>query len=125
MLIEELTTADRPVLDQRWVSLFDHEPPAKLQASLVRRVLVWHAQMAGAGLKPGERLSTGRPAVSLRPGTRLLREWQGSTHEVLVTADGFEHAGKTYQSLSAIARAITGTRWSGPAFFGVKPGAQR
>ncbi len=117
---DQLATADRSILDQRWESLFDHEPPPKLQIGLVRRVLVWHAQMEGAGLKPSERLSTGRPSVSLHPGTRLLREWQGSTHEVLVLDTGFEYAGQTYKSLSAIARAITGTPWSGPAFFGVK-----
>ena len=117
---DQVATADRSLLNQRWESLFDHEPPAKLQIGLVRRVLVWHAQMAGAGLKPTDRLPTSRPSVSLHPGTRLLREWQGTTHEVLVLDAGFEYAGQTYKSLSAIARAITGTPWSGPAFFGVK-----
>lgn len=120
MSVDQITGADRKLLDKRWELLFDHEPPAKLQASLVRRVLAWQVQMEEAGHKPSDRFATGRPVVSLRPGTRLLREWQGSTHEVLVTTSGFDHAGKTYKSLSAIARAITGTQWSGPAFFGVK-----
>ena len=60
------------------------------------------------------------PDSALSPGTRLLREWHGATHEVLVEAHGFEYAGKNYKSLSAVARAITGTPWSGPAFFGTK-----
>jgi hypothetical protein len=57
---------------------------------------------------------------TLRSGARLLREWRGVTHEVLVAGEGFLYAGKTYKSLSAIARAITGTHWSGPLFFGIK-----
>ncbi len=61
-----------------------------------------------------------RSGPTLAPGTRLLREWQGATHEVLVLPRGFEYQGKTFSSLSAVARAITGTAWSGPAFFGIK-----
>ena len=60
-------------------------------------------------------------APRLKPGTRLMREWQGRTHEVLVCQDGFEWRQARYRSLSQIARAITGTRWSGPVFFGMKP----
>jgi hypothetical protein len=60
-----------------------------------------------------------RPA--LKPGTRLVREWRGRTHEVLVLDDGFAWQGRHYRSLSAIARKITGTAWSGPLFFGLKP----
>ena len=56
----------------------------------------------------------------LSPGTVLMRDWQGRRHSVMVTGDGFAHEGRTYRSLSEIARAITGTRWSGPAFFGLK-----
>lgn len=57
---------------------------------------------------------------SIKPGTRLLREWQGQTHEVIAESSGqFLYGGRTYRSLSAIARAITGTRWSGPVFFGI------
>src|SRR5207302_5578693 len=57
----------------------------------------------------------------LKPGTRLMREWQGQTYEVLVLDDGFSWQGTHHRSLSAIARKITGTPWSGPLFFGVKP----
>ena len=66
------------------------------------------------------RLPAMRPPVALKPGTRLLREWQGTTHEVRVLDAGFDYAGQTYKSLSAVARAITGTPWSGPLFFGIK-----
>ena len=61
------------------------------------------------------------PRPELKPGTRLVREWQGRTYEVLVLDDGFSWQGTHHRSLSAIARKITGTAWSGPLFFGVKP----
>lgn len=57
--------------------------------------------------------------AKLKPGTRLIRSWHGAVHQVVVLADGFEHAGRSYQSLSQIARAITGAHWSGPRFFGL------
>jgi hypothetical protein len=55
----------------------------------------------------------------IKPGTRLLREWQGTVHEVLVLERGVAYQGKTWPSLSAVAREITGARWSGPRFFGL------
>jgi hypothetical protein len=65
------------------------------------------------------------PDTSLRPGTRLVREWRGRTHTVVVTEDGFEYAGQAFKSLTKIAHAITGAHWSGPRFFGLirKPGS--
>jgi hypothetical protein len=60
------------------------------------------------------------PSVSLRPGTRLLREWHGVTHTALIHADGIEWRGQRYSSLSVVARKITGARWSGPRFFGLR-----
>ena len=57
----------------------------------------------------------------MKPGLRLVREWRGETHTVLVLEDGFEWNGERRRSLSVIAREITGTRWSGPRFFGLKP----
>ncbi|MFN3606155.1 MAG: DUF2924 domain-containing protein, partial [Cypionkella sp.] len=75
----------------------------------------------------GEELDGGsitkrRMRVDQKPiiGTRLVREWQGTAQIVTVTKDGFEWQGRPYQSLSAIARAITGTRWNGWVFFGLK-----
>jgi hypothetical protein len=59
------------------------------------------------------------PGLHPRPGSRLVREWRGRTHTVVVTDNGFEHAGKTYSSLSKIAQVITGAHWSGPRFFGL------
>ncbi len=62
-------------------------------------------------------------AMRIKPGTRLVRGWHGVTHAVLVTEDGFLFEDRTYRSLTAIAHEITGTRWSGPVFFGLKPRA--
>jgi len=67
--------------------------------------------------------TTGRvsstPSLSLKPGARLVREWRGRVHNVTVTEDGFEYAGMSYQSLTKIAKKITGAHWSGPRFFGL------
>jgi hypothetical protein len=63
---------------------------------------------------------SGSPAIRMKPGLRLVREWRGKTHTVLVLEDGFEWNGERRRSLSTIAREITGTRWSGPLFFGLK-----
>jgi hypothetical protein len=60
------------------------------------------------------------PSVSLRPGTRLVREWHAVTHTALIHADGIEWRGQRYSSLSVVARKITGARWSGPRFFGLR-----
>ena len=60
------------------------------------------------------------PPISLKPGTRLVREWRGVTHTVLVHADGVEWNQRRYKSLTVIAREITGARWSGPRFFGLR-----
>jgi hypothetical protein len=61
-----------------------------------------------------------RQDVHLLEGTKLLREWRGVMHEVTVIDGGYEHQGKRYRSLSAVARAIAGTQWSGPLFFGLR-----
>jgi hypothetical protein len=60
------------------------------------------------------------PFISIKPGTRLLREWHGVTYEVVIKEDGVQCNGKHYRSLSEVARTITGARWSGPLFFGLK-----
>ena len=120
--LNEISGADRSTLVSRWQNAFDREPPPRVHIGMLRRVLAWHIQAEAVGLtssRPGG-ASASRTTPLLRPGTRLLREWQGATHEVLVLPEGFEYTGQTYKSLSAIARAITGTPWSGPAFFGVK-----
>ena len=122
-------------LKEQWRALFDTPPPYNrrfLESWLAYRI----QELAYGALKPetvrllerlGEQLDGGNIAVrrvrgSDRPiaGTRLLREYQGIEHAVTVLADGYEWQGRPYKSLSAIARAITGTRWNGLTFFGLK-----
>jgi len=126
--LAELDSLDRPALVQRWTTAFGSAVPRNAQVALLRRCLAWHVQMQASsewrGTAPYARLLRSlRPpssAPSLRPGTRLLREWQSRTHEVTVLDQGFEYLGKPYRSLSAISREITGTPWSGPLFFGLR-----
>jgi len=123
-------------LKQQWCELFAKEPPPFNRRYLESRLAYRIQELAYGGLKPdtiarlqaladhlGEdgarprrRGTKSRPAA----GTQLVREWQGVEHRVTVTDGGFLHAGKPYRSLSAIANAITGTRWNGLVFFGLK-----
>ena len=127
-----------PMLDlkRQWRELFETEPPAFNRRYLESRLAYRIQELVYGGLKPetvkrlealgeqldGGNITTRRIRADLTPivGTRLLREWQGAEHVVTVTADGFEWQGRPYRSLSAIARAITGTRWNGLVFFGLK-----
>ncbi len=79
------------------------------------------ARMADALRRTGS-ITTEAPSSLIKPGTRLLRTWNGETHSVTVTDAGFVYRDTAYRSLSVIARVITGTRWSGPAFFGLTKG---
>ena len=122
-----LAALDRAALAERWTSVFGCPAPRSSQAPLLRSALAWHLQMnsdpAWRGASAAKLVRSLRyvaPVDILAPGTRLLREWQGRTHHVTVLPVGFEHEGKTYRSLSAIARSITGTPWSGPLFFGLR-----
>jgi hypothetical protein len=133
--LAELPHLDRETLQRRWETLFGHPAPTRVRRDLLRRVIAYRIQEeAYGGLKPAtvrqlrrmaEDLKSGctptaSPTASLRPGARLMREWNGDTHVVDVTPDGFTWRGKAYRSLSVIAREITGARWSGPRFFGLK-----
>jgi hypothetical protein len=127
-----------PTLDLKamWRQLFETEPPPYNRRFLESRLAYRIQELAYGGLKPAtverlealaEDLDGGDPAKRRRPakdrpivGTRLIREWQGVEHCVTVRDDGYEYQGCPYQSLSAIARAITGTRWNGWVFFGLK-----
>ena len=125
-----------PDLKQQWRDLFDTEPPPFNRRYLESRLAYRIQELAYGGLKPetirrlealGEQLDGGnvvtrRIRSNLKPmaGTRLIREYQGVKQVVTVLRDGFEWQGRPYQSLSAIARAITGTRWNGWVFFGLK-----
>ena len=131
-----LKTTPTPDLKAQWRELFASEPPPFNRRYLESRLAYRIQELAYGGLKPetirrleklGEDLDGGNPIkrrirTDIKPitGTRLLREWQGVEQIVTVTADGFEWQGRPYQSLSAIARAITGTRWNGWVFFGLK-----
>ncbi len=134
--LSALQTASTPVLKQQWRELFGKEPPAFNRAYLQSRLAYRIQELAYGGLKPetrarlealGEQLDGGN--VVLRriradsrplPGTRLVREYGGVQHVVTVRADDFEFEGRRYASLSAIARHITGTRWNGWSFFGIR-----
>jgi len=78
-------------------------------------------QRLAVELKTTGRITSIGKQSPIKPGTRLIREWQGRTHEVTVLEDGFRWKDKTYRSLSVVARAITGTRWNGHLFFGLRP----
>lgn len=126
-----LITLDRAALAERWSNAFGCPAPRHSQAQFLRAALAWHLQMqhqASAGSGSVDRLIRGlrrsmasaAPTSGPSPGTRLLRDWQGQTHHVTVLAKGFEYNGAEYRSLTAIARQITGTAWSGPLFFGLR-----
>jgi hypothetical protein len=128
--LAELAALDRSTLADGWKTAFGVPAPKSCQATLLRQALAWHVQIEALRAAVGSR-EADRAQVALRkaaraprrsqlgPGTRLLREWAGRTHHVTVVAGGFDYEGKTWRSLSAIARQITGTRWSGPLFFGL------
>ena len=117
-----------------WRRLHRMPPPMRLSRDLLVRGITYKLQeRAYGGLSTAARkleqagadsLSRGSvtpaPPISLRPGTRLVREWRGVTHMVLIHADGIEWRGQRYHSLSLVARKITGARWSGPRFFGLR-----
>jgi hypothetical protein len=133
--IAALQTATANRLRQEWRTLFGAEPPPFNRPYLQSRLAYRIQELAYGGLKPeivarlealGERLDGGnlvlrRIRADDRPvaGTRLVREHQGFEHVVTVLLDGFEYEGRPYRSLSAIARAITGTKWNGWTFFGL------
>lgn len=122
--LADILSMDRKALLALWQKLFGRTPPAHTHASFLRLALAWQVQASaqgarGATLPASPIIASSLAKAALRPGTRLVREWQGRTYHVLVTESGFDYDGKIYRSLSAIARAITGTPWSGPAFFGI------
>ena len=133
-----LKTTPTPKLKEQWRQLFEGEPPAFNRRYLESRLAYRIQELAYGGLKPdtvrrleklGEELDGGRVDVRKRPandrpisGTRLIRDYQGVEHCVTVRDNDFEYQGRPYKSLSAIARAITGTQWTGVVFFGLKSG---
>ena len=133
--IEELQEATSANLKQRWRALYRTEAPRRISRDLLIRALAYRIQeKALGGLKSSTRrlltkvaadASARRPIQvaaesALKPGMVLLREWHGTQHQVIVRENGIGFNGKLYKSLSQVAYRITGTKWSGPLFFGLK-----
>ena len=130
--LSELTIFE---LRGEWRRLHRTPPPMRLSRDLLTRGITYKLQeraygglskatarkLEHANADPQSR-GAAKPVqpISLRPGTRFVREWRGVTHMVLIHADGIEWRGQRYRSLSLVARKITGARWSGPRFFGLR-----
>lgn len=129
-------------LREKWRELFGNEPPGYQKGFMLRRLAYRIQELFYGGLSPEakERLrdiARHDPAATLAgtipdarkpdkeplPGTRFIRVWNGKQHEVVASANGFEYDGRRFGSLSAVAREITGTRWNGKVFFGLKKSA--
>lgn len=121
-------------LRARWRALFKSEPPKAFGPDLLRRSIAHRIQEAAYGgldratarllqqLKAQMRKTPGKIVLprQIKAGAILVRKWKGHSHRVTVLDEGFAYEGKTYDSLSVIAREITGTRWNGPRFFGLR-----
>jgi hypothetical protein len=134
--VAAIKTAPTPDLRRMWRDLFGTDAPPYNRRFLESRLAYRIQELAYGGLKPetikrletlGNQLDGGnitlrRIRTDQKPiaGTRLVRDWQGVEHVVTVRDAGYEYQGRPYKSLSAIARAITGTRWNGWVFFGLK-----
>lgn len=130
-----LATMSSALLRAEWRRVF-REPAPELSDDLLRRDIAYRLQeRARGGLAPdirrriekllreadgGSPKTDAPPPVTLRPGTRLVRDWHGKTHQVLVLDEGFLFEDRRYASLTRIACDITGANWSGPRFFGLK-----
>ena len=124
--VAEIEVMDLAALRAMWAKNFG-TPPALRSPDLMRLALSWRLQArAWGGIDAAMRKKLKRKTtidggnVELEIGTSLTREWQGQTYEIEVLEDGFRWQGTTYPSLSAVASAITGTRWNGPRFFGFR-----
>jgi Protein of unknown function (DUF2924) len=137
--LERLPRLDPEELNARWKALYGSDPPDRLRRPLMIQALAYRLQeQALGGLKPATRrllervvgdAGAGRPIAveskhPIRAGAVLIREWHGTRHQVTALRDGFMYQGKRFQSLSKVASEITGTRWSGPLFFGLKQSRQ-
>jgi hypothetical protein len=133
--ITALQSLDVRRLKTRWRTLYGTEAPARFSRDLLIRAVAYRMQeRALGGLKPAARRLFQRvaaaahvrrpvkvvPLRALEPGAILIREWNGVKYKVVVLEDGFSFHEQHYRSLSAVARFITGSRWSGPLFFGLK-----
>ena len=126
--LADLATLGRADLARLWSDLIGGPVPASMSQPMQRRFLAFELQArAAGGLSPAllarlDRIAAGetrKASPRMKSGARLLRAWNGTTHVVDVLPDGYLWNGTRHRSLSAIARAITGARWSGPRFFGI------
>ena len=138
--LEQLRELNPEQIREQWRILFGAEPPPTLHGSLLVQGIAYRLQeKALGGLKPAtvrlleqiaddaagrRQLSATPQTIRLNPGTMLILEWHGTQHQMSVLEDGFLYRAKRYSSLSQIARTITGSRWSGPLFFGLKANRQ-
>ena len=130
--LDNLNNLDRCELLHRWKKLYGYEPPPRISQQLLLRAIAYKMQEnALGGLKPATIKFLARvaedkakdlptPPLTIKSGTRLLREWHGNTYEVEVMETGVLWGGKQYRSLSKVAHIITGTKRSGHLFFGLK-----
>lgn len=124
--LAQLATMSPAELRTQWRRALRSDPP-RLSPDLLRRIIAYRLQeRAHGGLSPARLrelrrmgAADSRATPKLKPGTRLVRGWQGRSVAVLVTEQGYMHDGRAYSSLSSIAREVTGTSWSGPRFFGL------
>ena len=120
--------ASRHRLAEHWAEYFGAPPPPRTSRSLMIRAVAYKMQERALGglsaatrrLLSGRELAPVRRRRALSPGTVLIREWHGVGHQVAIVEKGVLYRGVRYRSLSEVARLITGARWSGPRFFGLK-----
>jgi hypothetical protein len=132
--LDRLSSMPIVELRARWRALFKSEPPKAFGPDLLRRSIAYRIQEDAYGgldratkrllrqVKAQMRKTPGKILLPrrIKAGAVLVRRWKGESHRVMVLDEGFAYEGKTYESLSVIAREITGTRWNGPRFFGLR-----
>ncbi len=126
--VEQVLAMDRSELVSKWIEIIGCPPPRRLSRGMIAKVLASELQWEASGRSRAQVLKSLQRVLAAsekdKPiadaGKRLVREWNGHEHIVDVTRDGYIWRGRTWRSLSAIAREITGARWSGPRFFGVE-----
>jgi hypothetical protein len=134
--LASLPELSKPTVCELWKQFFKKEPPPELRTDLMLRIVAHRLQeqefggLREANCRRLRQLATtfednpntvGSTRPPVKPGTRLVRQWKEQVHVVEVETEGYAYRGSRYENLSEIARLITGTRWSGPVFFGLRP----
>ena len=137
--LAQLPAMDRRALEKLWRDLFDRIPSPALRREILIPILAYRIQENAFGRlrestarklrefaeEPAGSPRLGQDAMRPRTGTRYVREYDGKLHEVTVLESGYEYQGNAYRSLTEITKVITGAKWSGPAFFGLKRKARK